>query len=320
MKKLLTFTFALFFTAGIAFAQNDARVTQDGTSSEAIVAQSSSSFANIYQLEEGDHFVNIEQTASLVTVRQVGNGNVIASHPWEDPSEGAFLQDGSSLKVRQYGDNNSIVGSQSNSMASVIQNEWRDMGDGNAVELIQANGADAIIEQEHYDDGSGYYEGNIARLTQDGASSAFIRQDGGGNVGDALQEGDGHDISLTQQGRQMDAAINQYGSGNIVQATQHDWNGSLDVNQGALDGTSSGNSVDFYQSGGKGTSRMATISQDGTGNMVGQAGAAFSQTGDASLTVTQLGTSNLVMGSQAGVSTATVSQDGTSNTATVTQQ
>jgi hypothetical protein len=318
MKNLILL--AVFGLLAIpANAQNDASVTQEGDSSTAEVTQASSSFANIYQLEDGGHGVYIDQTASRVTVRQVGNNNLITGLPFDDENPSAFDQDGSSLTARQYGDNNSIAGSQSDSRAEVYQNEWRDMGDGNAVELIQANSADADIEQEHYDDGAGYYEGNIARLTQDGDSYAFIRQDGGDNEADAYQVGDTHDLSLTQQGREMDAAINQYGSGNIVQAIQHNWYGTLDVNQGAVDGASSGNAVYFNQSGDKFTSRVARIDQDGTGNMVGQDGAAFTQTGDASLTVSQVGTSNLVMGSQAGTATATVVQDGTSNTATIIQ-
>ena len=296
MKHLqLLAVFAL--AAAPALAQSTATVDQDGDA----------------------NFSNLEQSSSSSAfIKQVGTGNIIASHPWEDPSKGAFLQDGSTLTAEQFGRDNVIVGSQSSSAASVYQNEASDHGDGNAVELIQANGASATIEQEHYDDGSSYYEGNIARLTQDGASEAFIRQDGGDNVADVLQEGAGHGVSLTQQGRAMDAAINQYGTGNSVVATQHNWNGTLDVDQGAADGASSGNSVDFRQTGSKTTYRSAVIAQDGIGNMVGQDGATFTQTGEAALTVTQLGEGNLVLGSQAN-GTAMVSQDGTSNVTTIIQ-
>lgn len=43
MKKLTTLTIALFFTAGMAFAQNnDADVSQTGNDNEAAVAQTGS--------------------------------------------------------------------------------------------------------------------------------------------------------------------------------------------------------------------------------------------------------------------------------------
>ena len=319
MKKLLTLLAVMIFSANITVAQNTGTVSQEGSDSYAELNQSSSSYAHIQQWQTGNHYANLDQTSSVASIRQAGSGNVVSSHPFNAPPSGAFMQEGSSLNVRQYGNNNTLVGSQSNSSGIVHQNEMFDHGDGNAAELIQSGGASATIEQEHYDDGSGYYEGNIARVTQEGASSAFVRQDGGANVADALQVGDGHDISLTQQGRNMDAAINQYGSYNTVEASQHNWNGTLGVNQGASDAASSDNGVYFRQTSGKNSFNSATIAQDGIGNMVGESGAKFVQTGNATLSVTQSGTSNVLTGQQFNGS-ATVTQTGASNDAHVIQQ
>lgn len=293
MKKITSLALGFVLVPSFALAQSTADVGQEG----------------------GGNFASIEQTAaSSAIIRQVGDGNVISSHEFENPPTGAFGQSGSTLTAEQYGNNNSLVGSQVNSTAGVYQNEASDHGDGNAAELTQSGGAYAVVEQEHYDDGSSYYEGNIARLTQAGASTAFMRQDGGDNIADARQDGDGNDISLNQQGRAMNATINQYGSGNVVHATQHNWNGTLDVEQ-----DDTGNGVFVYQTAGKYSFNSATIRQDGTGNSVGQAGGEFRQTGDAILMVDQVGSGNTLMGSQAS-GMATVNQNGIGNTAIVIQQ
>src|SRR5699024_1124426 len=94
MKKLITITFAFIFSTSIAFAQNDATITQTGSNADATINQTGSNEATI----------NITQFVS--TINQIGENNKATT---KLTASGSMTHKGVSTAQTQEGDNNNAT-------------------------------------------------------------------------------------------------------------------------------------------------------------------------------------------------------------------
>ena len=242
MKKLLTLTFALFFTAGITFAQgNTATVDQsiDGYNdggNTAYISQAGGSHATVSQ-NSGD-FVGLNQTNGAWASITQGNGpNVVRGIDGRDvTSQGSrlevihqgagFAEHGNELQAEQYGDDNEAIVEQMNVSFAKLRQD----GVGNYANLLQTRSShDARMQQ--------LGEGNVIRLEQNesfsdpsinGPSFADINQDGdynkvGGLEGAgsaAKQLGAGHTLMVDQLSSYNEAWVSQTGQNHTAVITQ----------------------------------------------------------------------------------------------------
>ena len=166
------------------------------------------------------------------------------------------------------------------------------------------NGNSAVVEQEYITGGSGMNEALITQIntggaTADGNTVFKLAQAGSGNLFDVYQEGTNNIVrSYPAQGTSSRPSydgmidIDQFGDGNEVwDADQSEASNALTIVQ-----EGDGNFVDFEAQVSTGAmGNMATITQLGSGNTVGQAGSGLGayQEGDGNtMMITQNGDNN----------------------------
>jgi len=347
MKKLFTLAFALVFSTGIAFAQdNESIVNQSGSSIDATVTQDGQD--NYSELNQSDDFLN----GHSATIEQVGDENY---------SSIQTQNGGGVANVYMKGDRNALVdwatrtkggagANQKNSLTSFdlhidgsdnvvgMTQEFGDgtvniTGDGNQVGLRQLSNANyqtpdfhtATIEiglfgSEGYDN-----EVDVNQAREDGGT--------GGKRNDAsvaVLRGDDNDIGVQQFGSDNRQSIEVDGNSNMYTAEQlgsdnalylnsrgtgQYFSGAGGVNNNAFTMTQTGD-ANLVDAGLDGVGNTITITQDGTGNLVdGPAAGRFDADG-----LGIIGDGNLVDVMQTGSGHSSMKMiNGNNNTATVTQ-
>ena len=356
MKKFFTLAFALVFSTGIAFAQNNSTtVTQSGDDSDAVISQNGSSHEAIVNQNSGfgtGHIAEISQSNGSDNLSEVeqnqANAEAYVTQVGSD-NESYTKQAGfNEMFVDQEGDGNVLTGYDGGSVAyqkngtGVFASDKNvldldQVGDFNTAGVWQEHHGDATIQQYGSDnDGQIYQSGspnqalNQASITQgvsaytSNFNAADIRQNGEGNTASfGLQMGDHNDVDIDQIGNQNYSELSiKYGDLNEVtmdvDGVGNRTRFSIDASWGAK---SSSNVVNFSKTG-DGNYLSGKI--EGDGNMVD-----VSQTGNSNRVGTDwytkdgvaiMGNSNTVSVTQMSNSNfSTVTVNGSNNTATVTQ-
>jgi len=239
MKKLTTLLVMMLFTAGMAFAQNNATVEQTDDGNEAFIDQfGDQNTANIEQtsdvgLSDGEgHFADIDQLGlgglgsgvdNLATVKQdfrVTGAHATTIKQWGDDNE---------AHVEQVDAGNNVANISQDGLsnvASVYQQYWNmfeatQMGNDNRIEGVT---------------GSTYGFAGRAFQIADGWSSLryemYITQDGNDNKIQAGQER-GNGISTIVQTGDWNTALSYQngGSGDMINITQTGYQNDAVVNQ-----------------------------------------------------------------------------------------
>jgi hypothetical protein len=302
MKNLITLTFALLFSAGLAFGQNSATSSQNGTNNVVNVTQnpgknkavtSQNGVFNLIKIEqvyeaEGPRYQNVadvsqkgdnNQVARLhqdgsdneFDVTQNGNGNIVTQHPYQGDSHGYSWI--GNIQINQTGNKNKVW--------DADQAGWE-----NALTVSQ-NGDNNIVNVEA--------QVNMNQLT--GPNSISIAQKGNGNaVGGygtnepgAYQEGKGNYMDIKQSGG-ASAGVKQYLPSDGHKSYTDYFFRSKEGGQGLIQ-LGITNSLFIDQ---KGESVIQTVYQNGKGNqaVINQTGAGNSaasyQTGEDNIvTITQ---------------------------------
>lgn len=275
MKKLLTLSTALLFTAGAAFAQsNDASVSQDGDSNEATVEQIG--YDNSAELNQG--FNGQGQSNAFATIEQDGTSNVAVLN------QRAWASRGNDHAIEQLGDGNSGVLDiyNGNNSGLLIQdgteNSARMVQSGNDHESVILQTGDENYAQSRATGGSG----NVTAIVQ-GIPSGFLdlpELDGPQLLGFIpLPSSEGNAATLKTRGSNNLAGILQIGNYNSA-GSNPQWSGDLGID---IDGD--GNMAGIAQLGDynianiavsgdanmalviqEGSEHSASIMQDGSGN------------------------------------------------------
>lgn len=312
-------TLAFLLTAGVAIAQNESTITQDGSANEATVEQ----------VFKGSHGMNV------ITVDQDGDGNKVLEYGQRGS--------GNDLDITQSGDNNVVrefpeqgekqVGAYSyNGLTTIEQtgneNEVWDadqQGFNNTSTIDQRTDGNFVdVEAQITTDGD--RPGNEITITQKGGDANSVGVSTAGSKGDSglLQDGSDNAATLTQNG-----SDNRIGTGAVSTAP----NAPSDLGfRGKEGGPASQQS--FVQAG---TDNSANITQDGSmntveyvlqdsrgyasGNTIQSAtGGAMQRGSGHTARFSQVGGNNLAELTQTGSGhVSSVHQTGSSNNATVTQ-
>jgi hypothetical protein len=287
MKKLITLTFALLFSAGIAFGQSSATTDQTGDNNQANITQKNghndasitqtnnsgqgqkASIGQIYQagVTSGKNTASITQAGSnnkSIDLRQYGAGNVYTvTQKGTDnkitslPDQGFFFfgqpvipSYNAVIKMTQKGDQNIISG-------------VNQLGNGNTFIINQIGDKNKASMGAQINSGS-VADGNYMKIDQNGD---------GNNAGykyGLYQIGQDNSLTLTQNGGALfgstintvgtySGAVFQVGSDNTITATQ---DAGSNVITSILQG-GTGNVVSIDQGQG---ANMAAAVQIGTGN------------------------------------------------------
>jgi len=202
MKKLTTLTIALFFTAGMAFAQsndatvdqvgsdNDASISQVGSDNDADVTQSGTHEASVTQIGVDNSATVLQQgpdTESSVTQTQIGNENS-ATALYLGRSNDWAGRDGVISQI-QTGDNNTAyaVGREGANLSQeqIGNDNHAQIGDPTG-ESGNPNGIRRVMTVDQYQEGdhnTAYVEPGF-RFIRDGNISQS--QIGDGNLAEAL--------------------------------------------------------------------------------------------------------------------------------------
>jgi hypothetical protein len=345
MRKLLrtTFTlaFALVFTAGLAFGQNNnsATIKQAQSGNQATSNQTGSG---------GTAFIDQKGVSNIAQIDQAGNGNlarIVGQTGFGNTA--TSTQDAatrnSQVIIEQKGDGFTKPGvtaqqfGQSGSRINVLA---RRTGVGGDVDVTQQNGRNNLIDVDLF--GNSYVvdvdqvdgSDNKAFVTQNNGtgliaptnSEAKVRQEGSRNTTRVTQDGKGHKSVATNNGDgntlvQKQSGTNQFqriesdGNRNTFRVTQMGSGNDLYVNgRGTGPGlnTSRGADRNTFTATQDGSDLVASGSIDGTGNRI---------------TLDQLGSDNTITGGSGLFSaggfqvrgdrnTLTIYQDGSSHTAT----
>ena len=251
MKKFLTLAFALVFSTGIAFAQNnEATVTQDGDFSAATVDQAGSMLdATVYQ--DGS---SSQQRGNEAIVNQVGTSNEAYVQQLGEQNDADIEQAGS----RNYAE---IVGQTGFANdASALQDADTEnssiyidqQGDGNAAfynsyaSAEQYNQSGSEIRIVHTRVGINDPSGSRMDVVQRNGADNYVEVDGFGNVldVDVLQKGGDNNEAFVDQDApalgqpgNLSATVTQLGSDNFADVTQSGFGHTSDVMQGGNNNT-----------------------------------------------------------------------------------
>ncbi len=309
MKKLFTLAFALVFSTGIAFAQNnESIVNQSGSSIDATVTQTGQD--NYSELNQSEDFLD----GHSATITQVGDENY---------SNIQTQNGGGVADVYMEGDRNALVdwatrtkggfgANQKNSLTSFdldilgsdnvvgMTQEFGDgtvniTGDGNQVGLRQLSGANyqapdfhtATIEIGLFGSAGNYNEVDVNQAKENGGT-------GGVNNGATVKvlRGDNNLVDVQQFGSDNRQTIEVDGDLNKITAEQTGVGNGLYLN---ARGTGPGSTNIFSGAGGVDDNTF-TMTQHGDDNLVD---AGFDGVGN-EITIMQDGTGNLVDGPMAG--------------------
>jgi hypothetical protein len=315
MKKLITSTFtlafALLFSAGIAFGQNNATTSQTGSGNKAKIAQhNSGNTATITQDGTNNSVVKkMDQTyvatnaasgVNVVTISQVGNKNTVKNNS----NYGGAVQAGASnsFQVDQNGGGNLVE----NIHQGTPDNKYysKRLSSNGVINIIQGKDAPGTFAHYAYNKvyhADQYGNGNILNVTQRDENGAYIQaQVSTGQVGNTIN------ITQTAAESMVGHADNGHGSGGYG-AFQHGTNNSMDITQGMHDAA--------------GTQTVGSVFAGADNG--GHAGQSLVQLGsDNSLTINQKdGSPYRVGGKNPGVGNVVkaVLQNGSGNSATITQ-
>ncbi|WP_340106025.1 hypothetical protein [Rhodohalobacter sp. 8-1] len=293
MKKLTTLSIALLFSVVSAFAQsNEATATQEVDDSEIIINQAGSSNTAVALQTLGNDKM-------LIDIDQQGSGNdADVTQQYGQWHEAQIDQVGSGNEVNLTQDNTSTL-------ADVSQE-----GAGNSADIYQRN----------YRFEFGTYSSRVDVGQIGDNNEVMVDSDGFGNnvsieQGSETMASDGQYASVTQNGSDNQATIEQYGRGGADHTQIQDGEGNraiADSPWGSSDGyqeqTGTGNYSLIKQNG----YHSATSKQNGSDNYswirqsAGSSDASFTQTGD----------NNQINADQRGVgSEMTIAQTGNGNTA-----
>lgn len=268
MKKLITLTFVLLFTAGIVFGQNNATVNQSGLSNnvniEQVYQDGSSVLANeaiVEQVGDNNNVENLRQrgAGNTYNVYQQGRGNLVTQFPRQGdagPSYNALID------IDQIGSNN-------------IVHDADQTGYGNQITIMQnGNGNFADVEAQISPAGNQTI-GNSIAITQTGDGNAVgtgtgtgIYQNGTNNVMTIVQENGSHAGTMSVQN--LFGVPGQEGGQGLVQLGA---NNTLSINQLGMgsevrfvlqDGI--GNTATITQGLNNGGANTASITQIGNNN------------------------------------------------------
>jgi hypothetical protein len=218
MKNLITLTFALLFSAGLAFGQNSATSSQNGTNNIVDITQnpgknkavtSQNGVLNLIKIEQvyeadGPRYQNVadvsqkgdnNQVARLhqdgsdneFDVTQKGDGNIVTQHPYQGDSHGTSW-DGD-IQINQTGNKNKVWDADQAGWANALTVNQN--GDNNIVNveaqvnMNQLTGPNAIsIEQKENGNAVGGYGTNQPGAYQEGKGNYMnIKQSGGASAG-----------------------------------------------------------------------------------------------------------------------------------------
>lgn len=275
MKKLITLTFVLLFTAGIVFGQNNATVNQSGLSNyvniEQVYQGGSSVSANeaiVEQIGDNNIIENLRQRGAGNTydVYQQGDGNLVTQFPRQGDTGPSF---NALIDIDQIGNDN-------------VVHDADQSGYGNQITITQnGNGNFADVEAQISPAGN-QIVGNTVVITQTGDGNAVgtgtgtgIYQNGTNNMMTIVQENGSRagtmsiqnmfgipaqegGQGLVQLGANNTLTINQMGLGSEVRFVLQDGTGNTaTINQGLNSGGM--NTADVTQIGNNNT---ATITQN----------------------------------------------------------
>lgn len=293
MKKLTTLSIALLFAAGSAFAQNnEATATQEVDDSEITIDQagSSNSADALQTLGNGNMLINIDQQGS--------ENDADVTQQFGQWHEAQIDQAGTGNEVNLTQDNTSTL-------ADVSQE-----GTGNSADIYQRN----------YRFEFGTYSSRVDVDQIGDNNEALVSSDGFGNnvsieQGSDTRASDGQYASVTQNGSDNEATINQFGRGGADHTQIQDGEGNkaiADNQWGSSDGYQEQVGTDNYSLIRQNGSHDASVVQHGDDNYSWIRQSAFSS--DA--TFTQTGDNNQINADQRGVgSEMTIEQTGNGNTA-----
>jgi len=236
MKKLSTLLIALFFTAGMAFAQNnEATIEQlgngyegtinqlgDGNSAELIQGMPGWDQPNMKKVglieQTGDkNNANVKQKShrSDVEVLQTGNLNIANVDVGMRTGGGAIV----TARVTQIGDGNSAT-------QDHVGSGYKPNKNYDFLSITQEGDNNAATQYQR----TNYYESS-AVIVQKGDGNTASQEQERNMVGDILQDGDGNTAVMIQEGKVGFAKIHQDGDFNDVSIKSWSDNNNAVVNQ-----------------------------------------------------------------------------------------
>jgi hypothetical protein len=314
MKKLITLTFALLFSAGIAFGQNSATTSQSGNNNQAKIAQHNS--------------------GNEATINQDGNNNTVQkmdqTYLANNGASGINVAD-----ISQVGSNNTVKNN--GNYSGAIQS-----GASNSFSVDQA-GKGNVVENIHQGTSSNISTNGIMDIVQGKNAGGDYRWPNYNIVYHASQFGNGNELHVKQNEEDhvyVQAQISTGETGNFISIYQNGY----ESNVGHKDNGHGSGGYGIYQNG---TNNSMNIQQDthshagtktvsavfGSADNGGHGGQSLIQLGsDNSFTAVQAGNGSTIeallqngVGNNAsitqgmGAQTAGVSQVGNGNTSIITQ-
>lgn len=257
MKKLSTLIAAFLLTAGMAYAQNTASVSQEGSNTVADINQSGSNDAIITQVSAG---LDVSSYITQVGFENTAFANITAP--------GGHKMRGASSDQLQEGTGNtaSILAQEASMDMSAIQTQ---IGNGNQAFAVTRH--DGIVEQEQIGNDN-YAEANVVgkamrtKQLQYGNDNRATMSAGNASVGSTYQE---------QVGNGNNSAINSYSSRGSARSHVNTFQEG-DLNNVIVNFGPSGNTADVDQIGDRnnalvnfesGSKNEANVDQFGDDNL-----------------------------------------------------
>ncbi len=310
MKKLTTLLFVLVFASSMAFAQNNSSdLDQEGTGNSADIDQiydagqsSGTNHAMVYQDGQSNEVRGLNQkgAGNYYGITQIGEGNIVQSHPEQGGQGGVNSYDGF-IQISQF----ALEGADGNKVWDADQ-----AGEGNFLTITQNGGDIANVEaqvskgsgesvnqiyitQTFGDNKVGEYSDNGPGAYQEGSDNVMtITQSGGASAGTESKMVSGADDTFFRGNAEGGQALVQLGEMNLLNINQ---NGASKVEYAIQTDNSNYNVTGW---------NTATISQTGDDHMVD-----LEQHGANKATVTQTGGNHSASVWQSGSNTATITQN-----------
>jgi hypothetical protein len=333
MKKLITLTFALLFSAGIAFGQNNATTSQSGNNNQAKIAQHNSGNSAVFTQSGNDNFAHLNQTFLSGTgfgineaeITQMGQSQV---EDYSDYIGAKQVGAGNSFKVLQAPKGQHVYDITQGSSDMPSWNGVINIEQGISFIHQPNNGETPENVSTNYNivyHASQFGNGNDLYVYQRDENRAYIQA----QVSTAGDAADGNVIDIDQLGQEsiVGQKINRQIEKQNYGAYQNGMNNVMDITQGTHDaaGTETVGSVfSSANNGGHGGQSLVQLGSDNTLTITQHDGGAATGFGGDYNTVEAALQNG--MGNQATItqgagshSTAGVNQVGNFNTSTITQ-
>ncbi len=326
MRKLLFFTFAFFFTASMAFGQNNhATITQTGGAG--VGADNVANIEQEHSGNQGTNVVTVQQQGVANKIRgfsqwgsgntaelsQFNNNNVIRMWPAQGPQEHdpTGRSFGGEVTVTQRGQHNvlhdldqigwgneAVVNQDGQDFVEIELQYSQRGGPGNAVSIFQSNGTGNEVGDRSGDKGVHQQGDNELFISQNApdnrAGTKSLSEAGITDFGPNPLIGTGQESGETQ-------SLVQAGSGNFLEIFQE----GADVVEYALQ---------------NGSNNIAVIDQNGDAFATDQASLIQRGSNHVANITQENGSDNLARVTQSGaVHIAVIGQDGQGHTATIQQ-